>query len=159
MKKKFLVFIVIILMLTGCSNDRNTIETTVDSFLEARWKLLLDYKTPIEEFYDLTLESSLPEIEKDKRIIKTHLIDPRNEEGITIHNINVVTRIDFIDIKGKSAEVRATVEEVELDEQIGDQRYTSFISGIEHHISFVKKNGKWLIISHKSYDIYSQLYD
>ncbi|MBS4029821.1 MAG: hypothetical protein KGZ63_00100 [Clostridiales bacterium] len=159
MKKIVLVILLIPLMFAGCVSDRDTIKDTVGIFLEARWKLLLNYNTPIEDYYDLVLESSLPEIQKDKEIIKKHLIDPRSKEGITIHNVRVVTRIDSINIKGNSAEVRATVEEVELDEQIGEEKYTSFISGIEHDINLVKKNGKWLITSHKSYDIFSQLYD
>jgi PBP1b-binding outer membrane lipoprotein LpoB len=158
-KKKLFILLLLAILLTGCSNDKGAIENTVKQFLGARWQLLQDYSIPLESFYVLSLPSAMVEVEKDKEIIKRHLIDPRNEAGIIVHSVKVDSVINNVSIQSNLAEVRATVELVEINEQIGEEKYTSKIANIEHDFSLVKKDDKWLIVTHKSHDMFTRIYD
>lgn len=130
------------------------IRKRVTQALEARWNLLVDPTTSLEDFYQ---QDALALAARERERVECHYLQPAQQAGFKYTNVELQVEFKSIKVEGTTAQVEVIVDVTYTSEYPSDPRpIISKEAGLEHVISLVYQGNQWYITADKYFDTFSK---
>jgi hypothetical protein len=122
--------------------------------LEARWNLLVDPGTPLEDFYYRDAQALAA---RERERFERHYLQPARQAGFNYTGVELQVEFKSIKVEGATARVRVIVCVAYTSEYPNDPRpIMTKEAGLEHVISLVYQGNRWYITADRYFDMFSK---
>ena len=130
------------------------IRERVTQALEARWNLLVDPGTPLEDFYHQDAQYLAA---RERERFERHYLQPVQRVGIKYTSVELQVEFKSIKVEETTAQVEVIVDVAYMSEYPNDPRpIMTREAGLEHVISLIYQDNQWYIMADQYFDMYSK---
>ena len=135
-------------------SEEAAIRERVTQALEARWNLLVDPGTPLEDFYHQDAQALAV---RERERFERHYLQPAQQVGLKYTSVELQAEFKSIKVEEATAQVEVIVDVACTSEYPDDPRpIMSKRAGLEHVISLIYQGNQWYVMADQYFDMYSK---